>query len=449
MHLLRRPAGVERPAYRRGGEAVDGGAAPGLHVGDQVQLGRQLGSPAGRERSRSGRPGPGCGRAARAAAAPARRRPRGSPSSSARPWRGHRAEPGDARASPPPRPTRPPAGPGTPAGAAAASGPAPPGTGPRCRRRAPGRPGARPAWSSASQRVSTRWGSTSPGERALSDLPAASREPTLPEVRGLASQARARSAHRSAAGLRPTRRTRRWAASSPAGRPARRRPGARRWPPARPRRRRSGRRRAAARPRRGGRGPRGHRCGAPPRAPSPSGPAAARPGVRRRRRRPRRPGRPARGRGWWSPAPGGTSTGPSPGSGTRPSSSDTTVSARSPAADSQTSAWSSSRIDGVGGPAGGRGRPVPRLRRAGFGPRRPGHVGGRARLGSGDRARAAPTRGSPHARRADRNPEEREWRDRDAGAAAGQAGARARRGPGPPGTGRFRSGSHRPSRQRY
>ncbi len=57
-------------------------------------------------------------------------------------------------------------------------------------------------WLSAIQRVSTRCGSTSPGERAFSVLPAASRDPTAPDVRGLASQARVRSVQRSAADFR-------------------------------------------------------------------------------------------------------------------------------------------------------------------------------------------------------------------------------------------------------
>ena len=57
-------------------------------------------------------------------------------------------------------------------------------------------------WLSAIRRVSTRCGSTSPGERAFSVLPAASRDPTAPDVRGLASQARVRSVQRSAADFR-------------------------------------------------------------------------------------------------------------------------------------------------------------------------------------------------------------------------------------------------------
>ena len=36
-HLQRRPPGVEAAPERAGGEAVDGGAAAGLHVGEQVQ----------------------------------------------------------------------------------------------------------------------------------------------------------------------------------------------------------------------------------------------------------------------------------------------------------------------------------------------------------------------------------------------------------------------------
>ena len=42
MHLGRGPAGVERPSYGGGSEAVDGGPAAGLHVSDQGQLAREL-----------------------------------------------------------------------------------------------------------------------------------------------------------------------------------------------------------------------------------------------------------------------------------------------------------------------------------------------------------------------------------------------------------------------
>ena len=184
------------------------------------------------------------------------------------------------------------------------------------------------------------------GRARSSVLPAASREPTAPEVRGLASQARARSAHRSAAGLRGPRVVR--VGGQPALRQVARRAD-REQPGGRGQLDHEGggraRRRAAARATR----PevadrRARRCAAPPdgcRAPVVQQQLDPAYGVERGARPP--PGPACAGSWVVVTSSGGTSTGPSPGSGTRPSSSATTVSARSPAADSQTSAWSSSR----------------------------------------------------------------------------------------------------------
>ena len=52
VHLGRRPAGVEGPSYRRGGEAVDGRAAARLDVRDERELARAAPARAGRARSR-------------------------------------------------------------------------------------------------------------------------------------------------------------------------------------------------------------------------------------------------------------------------------------------------------------------------------------------------------------------------------------------------------------
>ena len=80
-HLARGPAEVERPPDRGVGEAIDGGAAARLDVGEQRHALRELAGQRPRARRRSGRPAAARGRAARAAT------PRGCPRHRRRPRR--------------------------------------------------------------------------------------------------------------------------------------------------------------------------------------------------------------------------------------------------------------------------------------------------------------------------------------------------------------------------